>query len=235
MIKKKYIFYIVFILLVIGIYYTITYSSFISLGFDAYKTSNSDLKDIVEVKPIENPFYEYIEKPQTQFNVLEEIKHQNSNSEEDTNQVEQQEEIVFVKKTTPAKNQDPVNEAVLQKEEILVPDFNVLAAEYYLKFNNLEETLKMNLDTLIEEAILDYNSKKYKKLRLAQIYLNKGSQLEKESDVLFYATLTEFENTLDKYSYDKNILSEIENYYTSNKTAQKKEIMEKGMSLINGK
>lgn len=229
--KKKYIIYILILLLGVGIYSISEYSSYIRLGMEVYKESYSNNNKQPEEKSvvsIENPFYKYIE-------IVEDIEFTKKDGiDVDVAFINETPQVV-TKPSIPSENSSKSsNEEKVEDKEPEIPPFEEIASEYYSKFKSLENKLKEDLDSLIDDAIEDYNNKKYKKLRLAQVYLDKGIKLEVESDKLFSATLKEMESTLERYSYDKSLVAEIEGYYSNNKKSQKKEIIEKGMAILYG-
>lgn len=229
--KKKYIIYILILLLGVGIYSISEYSSYIRLGMEVYKESYSNNQKQPEEKSvvsIENPFYKYIE--------IVEDKEYKAKDDVETEVVSSIENPPVVSKpstSTADSSKSPADEAKKDKDTNF-PSFDEVASEYYNRFKALENKLTDELNTLIEEAVEDYNNNKYKKLRLAQIYLDKGNKLEAESDKIFSSTLKEMESTLERYSYDKSLVYEIEEYYNNNKKSQKKEIIEKGMAILYG-
>lgn len=229
--KKKYIIYILILLLGVGIYSISEYSSYIRLGMEVYKESYSNNQKQPEEKSvvsIENPFYKYIE-------IVEDIEFTKKDGiDVDVAFINETPQVV-TKPSIPSENSSKSsNEEKVEDKEPEIPPFDEVASEYYSKFKSLENKLKEDLDSLIDDAIEDYNNKKYKKLRLAQVYLDKGNKLEVESDKLFSATLKAMESTLERYSYDKSLVYEIEEYYNNNKKSQKKEIIEKGMAILYG-
>lgn len=244
MINRKFLIYILILIISMGTYSALRYQPYIKLGMEVYKESKNPTLEHQEenhMMPIENPFYKYIDRDK----IVETAEGTDENSEllisDETNSRENNPTNTSSKpvvsntpleKPLPSNNDDNYKEVIVVEE--VAPTFDEIANDYYNNFKVLENKLQNDLDNLISQAVEDYTNKKYRKLRLVQVYLDKGNQLEAEADKAFSSTLFELESLLDKHSYDKSILSEIENYYTNYKKSQKKELIEKGMAIVNG-
>lgn len=107
-----------------------------------------------------------------------------------------------------------------------------ITEEYNREFLALQNEFEKTLSSLVFEAYNQYKSGQYSKSKLADIYLEKGVELEKSADKRFYALLKEYENDLEENSHDTTIVKELKTYYENFKMERKSEMINKGMEMV---
>ncbi|MBC7087792.1 MAG: hypothetical protein H5T96_04780 [Tissierellales bacterium] len=204
--KKRYIFLILIIILLIPILFFRKEIKFLWSIANSRITQSKIEDEII----LENPLEKYI-------NDID------SNISENTNT----NSSVKVDNTKLKNSKIDKNVNTLSMDEI--------AVIYNPKFKLLEDEFNKTLDNLVADAIADYNTGNYSKFDLARFYLDKGYKIEKESDIKFYALVDELEKDLKKNSLDLSLKDEIVSYYKNVKSVKKNSLIDKGMALVNAK
>jgi len=204
--KKRYIFLILIIILLIPILFFRKEIKFLGSITNSRITQSKTEDEII----LENPLEKYINDIDS--NISENTNTNSSVKVDNT-------------KINDSKTDKNVNK--LSMDEI--------ALIYNPKFKLLEDEFNKTLDKLVADAIADYNTGNYSKFDLARFYLDKGYKIEKESDIKFYSLVDELEKDLKKNSLDLSLKDEIVSYYENVKSVKKNSLIDKGMALVNAK
>lgn len=204
--KKRYIFLILIIILLIPILFFRKEIKFLGSIANSRITQSKIEDEII----LENPLEKYLNDIDSNIS-----ENTNTNSSVKVDNI----------KNNDSKIDKNVN--TLSMDEI--------AVIYNPKFKLLEDEFNKTLDNLVADAIADYNTGNYSKFDLARFYLDKGYKIEKESDIKFYALVDELEKDLKKNSLDLSLKDEIVSYYKNVKSVKKNSLIDKGMALVNAK
>lgn len=209
---------------------------------DIYKNTNPDEsisssieKDTVSKTPVENPLEKILDRLETVDKVessgdiednanINEAKNSSTDKEEDApknNNMNVENPIL----ETGTSSNAPVVENVQRS-------LKSITEEYNKEFIALQSEFEKTLNSLISEAYNQYKSGQYSNSKLADIYLEKGVELEKSADNRFFGLLKMYEDELKENSHDTSIVKEVKTYYENFKKERKSEMITKGMEMV---
>ena len=196
--------------------------------FDIYRNAKIEEKSNSPIKkePVENPLLKIIENEKTVDNMVG-----NSNTALDTpEKVVRLEEVEEIEEDS-QKIMSETSTADNVSNLVETRSIHTITKDYNDKLTNLQREFENELNILIKSAINDYNAG-VSNTKLANMYIEKGSELEKYSDAKFYSLLGEMEVELKENSHNTIIIDEVKLYYETFKSDKKALLMSEGIELV---
>ncbi len=103
-----------------------------------------------------------------------------------------------------------------------------LEEKYLPKFEEIESQAVTQLNSLIDDAYIEYGRKKEKgelTLPILFLYLEKGKKLEREIDIAFQNLLSEMKTELKNNGMDLELAKQYEQQYVKSKRRNKLQIL----------
>ena len=229
--KKKLIIIIILFILLILIIFNMQKIKFALGIYNIYAEQKNEIIESGNVEPdikveIYNPLTSIIE---TENDIKgEDPLITQPITEEKESKDKKQEEQSKIKPTNDIKT--PVT---ISKEKIdNIKPYMDIVKEYNLKFESLRSTFESELEGLINQGIIEYQSGEISSTKLSSNYLSSGTKLEKSSDVIFNSLVKEMENELKSNSHDLKVIGEIKSYYSDFKNSTKRDVISRGLKHL---
>lgn len=209
---------------------------------DIYKNTNpnesissSSEKDTIAKTPVENPLEKILGEAEP-----EDKAESSGDTEDNANINGSNNNLKDKEEDTPKNNninvENPIIETGTSSKAPVVENvqrsLKSITEEYNKEFIALQSEFEKTLNSLVSEAYNQYKSGQYSNSKLADLYLEKGVELEKSADNRFFGLLKMYEEELKKNSHDTSIVKEVETYYENFKKERKSEMITKGMEMV---
>ncbi|MBM7606363.1 Fe2+ transport system protein B [Metabacillus crassostreae] len=112
-----------------------------------------------------------------------------------------------------------------------------IKSTYKMKFEDLQESTNVKIDSLLEEAKEDYQTlertqEKTSLVDFYQKYASAGQVIEEETEQQFYILYEDLTKKLEQHGYSEEVAEEFKEIYNEQKQERKTELVKKAISIV---